>query len=333
MKRSMLLAVLFISCFFAAWWSAPVGEKAKLASSGCNGSDCWNYNYAPSALTQSNFDGSAIGLLGETKRLEVQLGASFAYCENVASCPFRYRLEVENIVAGVPFTLTPNVIGDWQERDPRDCALRPLPPVRIVGLQPKTPYKWIVRAFIERRPPDCSVSHTVKTAFEFHQNLPNGYSFRTSPNLRPVTDFPDSVRRTIGVSNTGALTTLLSDDNQYFRVKSTTGATATAEWEGTLVGLPPKARNLQATFIGKSNKPTRQWLEIWNRSTKVWDTLDADRPIGTAEVTVGPVAPVKPYSTYVDPTTSEMRFRVRGKAASQFNLDGELLRVQFDEEI
>jgi len=152
-----------------------------------------------------------------------------------------------------------------------------------------------------------------------------------------------------GTLRSGTYTYLGLDDSLYYRVNSTTtGTTRTASWYGQFSTIPNGAKNLVVTYKGRNcgtgtatacpattSKPTT--VSIWNWATSAWVTLAGPTPVGTTDVTFGPIAvtgspTATSWANYIGTGTNRGRVRVRvfTTGTTSFVSGGNLMQLVYD---
>jgi FtsP/CotA-like multicopper oxidase with cupredoxin domain len=152
--------------------------------------------------------------------------------------------------------------------------------------------------------------------------------------------FPTATKILAGTLNSGSFANLARDDGVYYKVNSTTTGTRTTDWYGQLSGIPAGAANLKVTYNGNNTPaPNRtQTLSIWNWTTSAWVQIAGPTSVGTADVTVGPVAvPAAPsagsWASYVGTGINKGLVRVRvlnTGGATNFVTGGDLMSLVYD---
>jgi hypothetical protein len=152
--------------------------------------------------------------------------------------------------------------------------------------------------------------------------------------------FPTSTRIQVGTLNSGTVANLAVNDANYYRVNSTTSGTRTTDWYGQLSGIPAGAANLKVTYKGNNTPaPARsQTLHIWNWATNAWVQIAGPTTVGTADVTVGPVAvPPAPaagsWASYVGTGANKGLVRIRvvtTGGTTNFVTGGNLMTLVYD---
>ncbi len=150
--------------------------------------------------------------------------------------------------------------------------------------------------------------------------------------------FPTATRILAGTLNSGTVTNLAVDDAKYYKVNSTTTGTRTTDWYGQLSGIPAGAANLKVTYNGNNTVSASQRLFVWNWTTSAWVQIAGPTTVGTADVTVGPVAvPAAPsagsWASYVGTGTNKGLVRVRvltTGGATNFVTGGDLMTLVYD---
>jgi FtsP/CotA-like multicopper oxidase with cupredoxin domain len=152
--------------------------------------------------------------------------------------------------------------------------------------------------------------------------------------------FPTSTRILVGTLSSGSVANLALDDGKYYRVNSTTTGIRTTDWYGQLSGIPAGAANLKVTYNGNNTPlPARtQTLHIWNWATSSWVQIAGPTPVGTTDVTVGPVAvPAAPvagsWASYIGTGASKGLVRIRvlnTGGATNFVTGGDLMKLVYD---
>ena len=150
--------------------------------------------------------------------------------------------------------------------------------------------------------------------------------------------FPTATKILAGTLNSGTVTNLAGDDAKYYKVNSTTTGTRTTDWYGQLSGIPAGAANLKVTYNGNNTVSASQRLSVWNWTTSAWVQIAGPTTVGTADVTVGPVAvPAAPsagsWASYVGTGTNKGLVRVRvltTGGATNFVTGGDLMTLVYD---
>jgi Multicopper oxidase len=150
--------------------------------------------------------------------------------------------------------------------------------------------------------------------------------------------FPTSTRILAGTLSSGTVANLAADDGKYYKVNSTITGTRTTDWYGQLSGIPAGAANLKVTYNGNNTVSASQTLHIWNWATSAWVQIAGPTTVGTADVTVGPVAvPAAPaagsWASYIGTGTNKGLVRVRvltTGGATNFVTAGDLMSLVYD---
>jgi hypothetical protein len=147
----------------------------------------------------------------------------------------------------------------------------------------------------------------------------------------PVTASPSAVVVQTGTLNSGTAASLVSDDNAYFQVNSTTSGTRTADWYGSFT-VPNELTSLSVTYKGKNSAASvTQTVAIWRWSDSTWVQLDS-RTVGTTEVNIANLIPAGTLADYVSGTSGagELRIRVRGTRSGNFISQGDLMSITYN---
>jgi hypothetical protein len=150
--------------------------------------------------------------------------------------------------------------------------------------------------------------------------------------------FPSSSRILAGTLNSGSVGNLALDDGRYYKINSTTTGTRTTDWYGQISGVPAGAANLKVTYNGNNTVNASQTLHVWNWTTSAWVQIAGPTTVGTADVTVGPVAvPAAPaagsWASYVGTGVNKGLVRVRvltTGGATNFVTSADLMTLVYD---
>jgi hypothetical protein len=127
-----------------------------------------------------------------------------------------------------------------------------------------------------------------------------------------------------------SFTNLVSDNNVYFQVTSTSSGTRTSAWYGTFSGVANDLRTLTVTYKGKNSAKCTQTVHIYNWSKSSWVQLDS-RSVATTEVQVQK-SPTGTLADYVSGSSGQgdLRARVRcTRSSGGFYASGDLMRISF----
>ncbi len=168
-------------------------------------------------------------------------------------------------------------------------------------------------------------SHTI-TAGEVAATYTAAYQ-----GIATVTASPGGTTILTGTLSSGNAAALVSDDNVYFAVNSTTTGTRTAAWYGSFTGAANHLSNLRVNYKGNNSRNSTQTVAIWNWTTSAWVQLDS-RTVGTAEVAINNLLPTGILADYVSGTTGngEIRVRIQAQAAANLINRGDLMTIVYD---
>lgn len=156
-------------------------------------------------------------------------------------------------------------------------------------------------------------------------DFPISFSVATPPT---VTAFPSSATLLTGTLNTGTAAALVSDNNVYFAVNSTTTGTRTSAWYGSFTGVSSGLTNLLVNYKGKNSRNCTQTVAIWRWTTSAWVQLDS-RTVGTTEVPINNLGPTGMLAEYVS-GNGEMRVRVQCQATANLINRGDLMSIIYN---
>jgi hypothetical protein len=155
---------------------------------------------------------------------------------------------------------------------------------------------------------------------------PSSWTFTTNSTVMAS---PSAVTIETGSLRSGGASQLAADDNQYFRVNSTSSGTRTTSWLATTSGVPSDATNLRVTYRGSNSRTCSQVVAIWNWTTSAWTTLDS-RNVGSSEVQLTNLAPAA-TGDWVSGSSGDGNVRIRVRctrsSSSSFYASGDLLRL------
>lgn len=149
-------------------------------------------------------------------------------------------------------------------------------------------------------------------------------------NAFAVTLNPLSVSVLTGAYLGGTPSSLVSNDNVFYEVSSTTTGTRIAEWYGSFVSVPNNLGSLKINYRGKNSSNCTQSIAIWNWASNLWVQLDA-RTVGTAETSINNLIPSGSLADYVsgESGNGEARLKIRCQAAANFISRGEVMNIVY----
>jgi hypothetical protein len=149
-----------------------------------------------------------------------------------------------------------------------------------------------------------------------------------------VTASPTSATVLTGTMSSGTVAALLSDDNVYYAVASTTSGTRTAAWYGAFTGVTNDLSNLRINYKGRNSANCTQTIAVWNWQTSAWVQLDS-RTVGSTEVAINNVTPSGTLADYVSGASGsgELRVRVQCTANANRTSQGDLMSIVYDQPI
>jgi hypothetical protein len=144
-----------------------------------------------------------------------------------------------------------------------------------------------------------------------------------------ATASPTSVWLYTGTARSGDVSSLAADDNSFYEVNSSSGATY---WYGRFNGIPNTLQNLRVTYSGLSSLTCTQNVRIWNWSYGYWVSLDT-RSVGSTEVGLT-VAPGGTLSAYVSGSTGNgdvaVAIRCSRSDSTSFFTSADFLQIAYD---
>jgi phosphodiesterase/alkaline phosphatase D-like protein len=150
----------------------------------------------------------------------------------------------------------------------------------------------------------------------------------TEPPLRFTTaHLPSSVTTVTGTYTSGDAASLVSDDNNWYQVASTS---STTEWYASFTNVPKALTDLRVTYRGSNTASATESVSIWNWAISSWVQLDS-RSVSTTEITRSLLpAPIN-AGDYVSGTgpTGEVRIRIRATRTGDFTSRGELMQIVY----
>ncbi len=149
--------------------------------------------------------------------------------------------------------------------------------------------------------------------------------------LAPATTLtPSGVVIESGRLRSGSPSGLVSDDNSYYSVNSTTSRTRISSWYGVFTTLPSSVGSLKVTYRGKNSATCAQTVSIWRYTTSSWVQLNS-RSVSTSEVSIADLAPPGSLADYISaPLGGEVRIRVRcTRSSGSFYSSGELMNLVY----
>ena len=145
------------------------------------------------------------------------------------------------------------------------------------------------------------------------------------------TVYPSSTTIVSGTLRSGDASRLLSDDNAYYQVNSTTSGTRVSDWYGRFNYVSNSLTSLKLTYRGAASTSCSQVAYVYNWTTGSWVTLNS-RTAGTSESEFT-VAPGGTLADYVSGTSGDgdvlLRVRCTRSDSVNFYTAGELMRAVF----
>ena len=141
---------------------------------------------------------------------------------------------------------------------------------------------------------------------------------------------PDLAVVLTGTHAGGSEASLAADDNDYYRVRSTTsGTTRWAAFGAAFAGVPNDLSSLEVAYRGLASRACTQFLAIRDFSRGVWVLLDM-RTAGPSEVTVEGT-PAGDPADYVsgDSGAGHVAIAVGCRAGTNFGIGGELAEIEY----
>ena len=150
--------------------------------------------------------------------------------------------------------------------------------------------------------------------------------------LTTVTAYPSATAIYSGTLRSGDASRLVSDNDDYYQVSSTTSGTRTSDWYGRVTGVSNSLRSLKLTYKGKNSASCSQRVYAYNWTTAAWVQLDS-RTVGTSEVGVT-LSPAGTLADYVSGASGDGEVRVRVRCTRgdgvAFYASGDLMRVVYE---
>ena len=133
---------------------------------------------------------------------------------------------------------------------------------------------------------------------------------------------PTATTILMGSLNSGSFSNLLTNNESYYQVNSTTSGTPrVTDWyaSATISEAPASVSQLVTTYNGDySRNNTTQTLYLFDWSTATWTQIDSS-VVGQTDVTITTTIPAP--ANFISPT-GEVRFRVRGSRSSNQSFIG-----------
>ena len=145
-----------------------------------------------------------------------------------------------------------------------------------------------------------------------------------------ITVNPSTLTVLTGTFSSGTPTALVSNDNVFYEVNSTTTGTRIAEWYGSFPSVPNGLGGLNVNYRGKNSRSCTQSIAIWNWTSSLWVQLDS-RTVSTTEIAINNLTPGGTFADYVSGTTGNGEVRVKVKCQSTANLisRGEIMNIVY----
>ncbi|MFN8061346.1 MAG: DUF6605 domain-containing protein [Vicinamibacterales bacterium] len=152
----------------------------------------------------------------------------------------------------------------------------------------------------------------------------------SSFTVTAVTATPSSVTVLTGAAAGGSVASLLSNDNVFFSVSSTTTGNRTAGWYAAFASVPRTLTRLTVNYSGNNSRNCTQSIAIWNWRTSVWVPLDS-RTVGTTEIAIGGLVPSGALGDYVSGSAGvgEVRVRIQSQANQTFTSRGDVVTIVY----
>jgi N,N-dimethylformamidase beta subunit-like protein/uncharacterized protein DUF4082/purple acid phosphatase-like protein len=147
-----------------------------------------------------------------------------------------------------------------------------------------------------------------------------------------ITATPASAVIESGTLSAGTAANLGANDNVYYQVASTTGATSASAWYGSFPTVPTTLQNLAVTYKGLNSRSCTEVVSIWSWVSNSWVQLNS-QAVGTTEVLSGPLVPPGNFGNYVNASsgTGELRVEVKcSTTAGTFTSSGDLMRIEYN---
>jgi hypothetical protein len=127
----------------------------------------------------------------------------------------------------------------------------------------------------------------------------------------------------VGVGTTQALQ---ADDNSFYSVSAQTFAKS-ADYFGSIPGLPASPASLKAVWTAKATVSCTATTYAWQWSTNSWTQID-QRALGVTESTVTTTLP-SPLSSYVSGGIARLRLSCARPTIGQFTVNTDVLRIDY----
>jgi len=127
----------------------------------------------------------------------------------------------------------------------------------------------------------------------------------------------------VGVGTTQALQ---ADDNSFYSVSAPTFG-KTADYFGSIPGLPASPASLKAVWTAKASVACTATTYAWKWSTNSWTQID-QQTLGVTESTVTTPLPA-PLSSYVSGGIARIRLGCTRATTGQFTVNTDVLRIDY----
>jgi serine protease AprX len=154
----------------------------------------------------------------------------------------------------------------------------------------------------------------------------------TTTSVSTFTAFASGSGIETGTRRAGDHTRLVSDNDSYFQVNSTTSGTRVTSWYGAFTGISNAASNLRLTYKGKNSRTCTQSVALRNWTTSGWTQLGGTNSVGSTEAQAERTH-AGSLADYVsgDSGPGELDVRIRcTRGSGSFFASGDLLKIVYD---